>query len=106
MTSKKLGYLLVGFSAAVALGGCGVPTFNGDPSSPAPALVETKNGPVWTNVASFGAVPEDASSRGNEACRSAFESTGKTYAAIGYHPDALALNGQPIIGGGFYCAPL
>lgn len=105
MAIKKLGYLLVGFSAAVALGGCGFPTFQGDPSSPAPALVETKNGLSWTNIPSFGAVPESVSSRGNEVCRSAFESTGKTYAAVGYHPDAIDVNGQPIIGGGFFCSP-
>lgn len=106
MTAYKFGYLLVGFCAVVALGGCGAPTFDGDPSSPAPALVETKNGPIWTNVASFGAVPENVSTRGNEACQSAFEGTEETYAAVGYHPEALALNGQPIVGGGFYCAPL
>ena len=106
MNSKKLGYFFVGFSAVVALGGCAAPSFNGAPGSPAPAHVKSGKGLTWANASSFGAVPESEASRGNEACRSAFESTGKIYAAIGYHPEALDANGQPFVRGGFFCAPL
>lgn len=105
MDLNKFGYFLFGLSAFVALGGCEAPRFAGEPGSPAPAIVNSNNGPFWTNVSSFGAVPESVSSRGNEYCRSAFENTGKTYKASGYHPYALALNGYPIIGGGFFCTP-
>ncbi|WP_157264330.1 hypothetical protein [Azohydromonas aeria] len=67
------------------------------PGEVAPRLVRQDGQLAWDRPAAFGKVPEGLRQRGNAVC-------GKGQEAIGYHPKALNDQGQPIPGGGFFCA--
>jgi hypothetical protein len=79
------------------------PKKSGDtPTSPPPRLMQIDGIYGWNNPAAFGKVPADLKARGLLVC----ERFGKENEAIAYHPNALAENGQPILGGGFLCAQI
>lgn len=54
---------------------------------------------MWDRPGAFGSVPDGLMATGNQLCKA----TGFTK-VIGYHPQAIGLNGQAIAGGGFLCA--
>lgn len=75
---------------------------NGDkPSESHPRLARANGIWGWDNPSAFGAVPQEAKSRGDAICAKA----GATLEAIGYHPQARNEQNAPIVGGGFFCAP-
>lgn len=52
----------------------------------------------WDRPAAFGAVPNNLQATGDAICKQA-----QYQRAIGYHPKARNLEGQPIVGGGYLC---
>lgn len=56
---------------------------------------------TWQNVSSFGVVPDELKSIGNQRC----SLLGTNLTALGYHPAAKDQTGKTIQGGGFFCAP-
>jgi hypothetical protein len=77
------------------------PKKSGDrPDDVAPRLVRVDGVLGWDRPAAFGAVPPALRSRGNAVCAS----VDAQQQAIGYHPVAQDEKGQPIQGGGFFCA--
>ena len=72
-------------------------------SDEAPRLVKNGDALTWNKVSVFGTVPSDLLERGNAAC-AALNNAETKFAAKGYHPKALDLQGQPFTRGGFYCS--
>lgn len=70
------------------------------PAEKAPHLTRLDGVLGWDRPAAFGAVPQALQARGDAVCANA----GRTLHAIGYHPAALDEKGQPIPGGGYFCA--
>lgn len=70
------------------------------PAEKAPQLTRLDGVLGWDRPAAFGAVPQALRARGDAVCAKA----GSTQQAIGYHPAALDEKGQPIQGGGYFCA--
>jgi hypothetical protein len=70
------------------------------PAEKAPHLTRLDGMLGWDRPAAFGAVPQALQARGDAVCANA----GRTLHAIGYHPAALDEKGQPIPGGGYFCA--
>lgn len=52
----------------------------------------------WDRPNAFGPVPQDLQVTGDSICKSAGFNR-----AIGYHPQALGVDGKAIAGGGFFC---
>ena len=52
----------------------------------------------WDRPQAFGAVPENLQATGDSICQQALYQR-----AIGYHPLAQDMDGQPIPGGGYLC---
>lgn len=74
------------------------PKKQGDsPAERAPRLVRESGSLVWDRPSAFGKVPSNLQGRGDTVC-------GKGQQAIAYHPSALNEQGQPITGGGYFCA--
>jgi len=71
-----------------------------EPAELAPRLVRLDGVPGWDRPVAFGAVPAMLKARGDAVC-----GTNSGLEAIGHHPSALNEKGQPIVGGGFLCAP-
>lgn len=85
------------------LAGCSVKPFTGNPSFPAPSLKEGPNGYYWTNASAFGGVPEGLQDKGNSLCNANRSTSADDLIAIGYHPSAEDISGEPLPGGGFIC---
>jgi len=71
------------------------------PSAQAPMLVKTNGVLGWDQPSLFGAVPKEHKLRGDAVC----EKAQPGYEAVAYHPAAKDEKGEPIFGGGFFCAP-
>lgn len=100
--------LAVGTMAALLLAGCSLfgsnpegSSASTDGSSKAPRLVKKESGVVWDNPSLFGPVAADLQARGNEACNAG---SAKKMKAVGYHPQAVRLDGSVFPRGGFLCA--
>lgn len=87
--------------ALIALVGCApIPTGPGDkPGAVPPKLISGNKGALWDNPAAFGPVPDYLKSKGDEICRNADYKR-----AIGYHPNAVGLDGVRLEGGGYFCS--
>jgi len=57
---------------------------------------------TWDHPRAFGPVPAEMAASAHAAC-SGLDTTSVRYRAIGYHPRALDLNGNPIPGGAYFC---
>lgn len=68
-------------------------------SSVAPRLTRVDGSLVWDRPGSFGAVPSALLEKGKSQCLQ----QGSSMKLLGYHPKALDLQGQQIVGGGFLC---
>ncbi|CAK0759724.1 conserved hypothetical protein [Gammaproteobacteria bacterium] len=68
-----------------------------DPMPPRMVLNENKI-PTWDRPSAFGPVPKELKAKGDEVCKSSGAKE-----AIGYHPGALDLDGQPFQGGNYFC---
>lgn len=99
----KLGLIgLFPFVISSLLYGCAAFTVGpGDKPAEIPPKIEIgeNNTPVWDRPEAFGPVPEELKDRGDKKCKD-----DGAREAIGYHPRAINLNGQPFEGGGFLCA--
>lgn len=70
-----------------------------------PRLVRNGDGRIgWDRPSAFGPVPAAVAAKGAAVC-SSLDSAGVHYRALGYHPQALDLQGKPFADGGFYCVP-
>lgn len=71
------------------------------PNDVSPRLVKNKHpqGVGWDNPSAFGKVPVDLQKFGNISCRLAGAEK-----AVGYHPNAIGLDGKPMAKGGYFCA--
>ena len=59
------------------------------------------DGASWVNSSAFRQVPKELQTIGNSVCqRYNFD------AAVGYHPAARDLQGNPILGGGYLCGKI
>lgn len=65
---------------------------------PPKIMLNQNNTPVWDRPRAFGPVPEELKAKGDEICK-----RDGAKEAIGYHPRAINLDGQPFEGGGFLC---
>ncbi|HWS23246.1 MAG TPA: hypothetical protein VN226_02285 [Anaerolineales bacterium] len=103
---KSIPYSLIFAGATSLLFGCAI---GNAPHENPPKLIGTVfqegwNGSKFENVAwdrpgAFGPVPEGLRVTGDTFCQK-----GGFERAIGYHPNALDLEGQNIPSGGFYCS--
>lgn len=59
---------------------------------------------AWSNAGAFGPVPAALAHAGDARC-AVLDTSKVKYRAIGYHWQALDLNGRPLPGGGYYCVP-
>lgn len=87
--------------------GCATAIVGSTESSAPPRLVPAKDRGVlgetlltWDRPFAFGPVSEDRRAAGDTACLMARVDL----EALGYHSGALDENGNPMVGGGFYCA--
>jgi hypothetical protein len=91
------------------LQGCSMaPLIGAKPSDPPPQIAylgarDAKGNEhlTWQNVSSFGPVPTELKSAGDQRCKL----LGAGLTALGYHPSAKDQTGKSIQGGGFFCAP-
>jgi hypothetical protein len=109
----KMNYPIFGFltitGMTLALLGCSTaPLIGNVPSDPPPKIaylgardVKGNEYLTWENVSSFGAVPSQLKSTGDQRCMQ----LGSSLRALGYHPAAKDQTGKAIEGGGFFCAP-
>ena len=68
--------------------------------SPNPPQIVVRDGvPVWSDPGAFSAVPDKEIDRGIRECAR----QNAKLRPLGYHPEALDIQGQPISGGGFLC---
>lgn len=108
MNRKVFGLLSIGF-LTLALQACSTaPMIGATPSDPPPKIsylgardVKGNEYLTWENVSSFGAVPGEIKSTGDQSCMR----LGSGLRALGYHPAARDQSGKTIQGGGFFCAP-
>lgn len=110
MMNNKILFLSVGFVSMSLLASCSS-FLNRTPDQNPPRLVSSekqeqfgwdgsKQGYItWDRPGAFGSVPDNLQAAGDQLCKA----TGYTK-AVGYHPQATGLNGQPIVGGGFLCS--
>lgn len=94
-------------SLIILLSGCAGPSSQSDnartaPSatSEAPRLVKLDSEIAWENSANFGPVPSDLQTRGDQSCNT---NSAKRMKAVGYHPQAMRLDGTAFPRGGFLC---
>jgi hypothetical protein len=78
---------------------CQLSNLAGVYSSEAPRLIRLDGQLVWDKPGSFGAVPANMIEKGKIQC----SQQGSPMKLLGYHPGALNLDGQQIVGGGFLC---
>jgi hypothetical protein len=92
--------------------GCAVKPLVGDRPSEIPPRLVVLNDPkiiastkeeilTWDRTFAFGRIPLDLKPAGDAACMSARIDL----EAVGYHPNALGRDGQPLKGGGYFCWP-
>ena len=82
--------------------GCVIaPHIGSAPSAEAPKLITDKDSgePAWDSPSKFGPVPKELQAVGDEACAN----VNKKLKAIGFHPNAVNLQGEKLAGGGYYC---
>lgn len=92
----------------LALVGCSTSMRIGDvPTEPAPQIVflgakdiDGADYLTWRDIPSFGQTPAELQALGDYSCMN-YE---LVLRAIGYHPNARDRAGEPIRGGGFFCA--
>ena len=65
---------------------------------PPKIVIGENNTPIWDRPEAFGPVPEELKATGDKICKN-----DGAREAIGYHPRAIHLNGQPFKGGGYLC---
>lgn len=93
----------------ILLAGCAPPDhplpIGESPAAQPPRLIRDENGQVgWDNPKAFGRLPGSQVRAGLAACRT-MNTFSVKYVPIGYHAQAMDLNGNPIPGGGFFCVP-
>ena len=64
-----------------------------------PQLSERNGVVVWDRPGAFGTIPEHVMAAAVQACAK------QNKKPLAYHPGALGVDGQPLTGGGFLCAP-
>jgi hypothetical protein len=113
MNQNKNRPTLLGFATIavvlITLQGCSMaPLIGAKPSDPPPQIAylgarDAKGNEhlTWENISSFGPVPNELKSAGDQSCKS----LGAGLTALGYHPSAKDQTGKSIQGGGFFCAP-
>lgn len=80
---------------------CGVKPQGDRPAAQPPQLLWVNGVLGWNQPSLFGAVPEVHKARGDAVCSKAQPG----FDAAAFHPEAKDETGQPIVGGGFFCAP-
>lgn len=80
---------------------CAVKAQGDKPAAESPQLVRVNGVLGWNQPRLFGAVPNAHKARGDAVCAKAQQG----FEAAAFHPDAKDETGQPIVGGGFFCAP-
>lgn len=112
---KNLGKIISFFILSISLLGCS--GIGSRPSDNPPQIVSYATNPNdnrevntrvwygnlmretgWDKPSAFGPVPSNLQVIGNALCQQALYQR-----AIGYHPTAKDLTGQPLIGGGYLC---
>lgn len=73
-----------------------------DATPKAPRLVKKDSTVAWVNKELFAPVPAELQASGNAACNAAGGSA--KMKAVGYHPQAMRLDGSQFPKGGFLCA--
>lgn len=113
---KKYAVMLVAFILSNMLFGCSsvgtapadnppqMVSFATNPKDNKEVKVRMWNGSTmretgWDKPAAFGPVPTNLQATGDALCKQA-----QYQRAIGYHPQAKDLTGQPILGGGYLCS--
>jgi len=97
---KSISFIMV---AALLSTACASMTVGEHPSATPPQLVRALGGGiVWDNPGAFGPVSPDVAAKGAARCAMLNNGT-QTYRALGYHPYAKGIDGQPLSEGGFYC---
>lgn len=103
MSIKRLTFSLL---ATALLSAC-ASTPGSAPGSVPPQLVRDQSSGklAWSDPGAFGPVPASLQKKGDAVCRTRVpgETNGDHKHAIGYHPSALDLNGNPFPGGGYFC---
>jgi len=101
-TTKYFKYLLIIFVFACFVAGCVVaPSVGSSPSQTPPRIIVDKDSgkPSWDNPSAFGPVPTNLQVSGDAVC----ELIDKNLKAIGFHPNAIDIDGNKFPEGGYYC---
>ncbi|MBY0579601.1 MAG: hypothetical protein K2P57_11205 [Burkholderiales bacterium] len=93
--------LFVTLAITSSVFGCAVAPTPGDKPDPTPPRLHVgdKNIALWDRPGAFGPVPSELQGAGDSLCQSI-----GLKKAIGYHPKAEDVNGNPIKGGGYFCS--
>jgi len=86
------------------LTGCAVPGIGEKQADTPPRIVIKGEHKTWDNPGAFGPVPESLLVVGARVCASLNTDQTK-YIALGYHANALDLEGNRFPTGGYYCVP-
>lgn len=102
----KISRVLLSISMVGMIAACNTPLMVGSaPSSTPPKIQIDPNDSksrTWDNPRAFGPVPAELAAAGAAVCGS-LDTQNAKHEAIGYHPSAMDINGEPFKGGGYFC---
>ena len=84
------------------LAACAAPSIGDKQADVAPRIIIKDDVRTWDKPGAFGPVPAELQANGQKVCGSLDKDNAK-HEARGYHAKAENLEGQPFVGGGYYC---
>lgn len=99
-------YSLFLISTFLTMVGCvATPSIGAAPAATPPQIIvdpDDNKKTKWDHPEAFGPIPESLAVKAQKSC-SRLDTDQRKFKAIGYHPEALDIDGKKFKGGGYFC---